>query len=95
MQSLEDIPTLFASAWGIDVTSAQLIISAFVILALVLPVLLVRQDRGGFNIEIVLGFIGMSLCVGLGWLHIWVFIASVVLIALASAVFGTEVIFGS
>lgn len=97
MQSLEDIPTLFSTAWGIDLVSAQLIISTFVILALVLPILVLRagSKAPSFNIEIILGFIGMSLCVGLGWLPIWILIVSIVLVAIASALLGTEVVFGT
>ncbi len=97
MQSLEDIPTLFSTAWGIDLVSAQLIISTFVILALILPIMVLRAGNKApsFNIEIVMGFIGMALCVGLGWLHIWILIASVVLISIAAAFLGTEVVFGT
>ena len=97
MQSLEDIPSLFSTAWGIDLISAQLIISTFVILALVLPILVLRAGNKApsLNIEIVLGFIGMALCVGLGWLPIWILIFSVVVVAIASAFLGTEVVFGT
>lgn len=98
MQSLEDIPTLFAAAWGIDVISAQIIMSVFIIFAAVAPILVLRfmgKKDSGFNIELVTGFMAMLLCVGLGWLHVWVLIAAILVIAIAAAVFGTDVIIGT
>jgi len=98
MQSLEDIPTLFGTAWGIDLISAQLIISIFVIMAAVLPIMIIRIQRGSLNslnVEILFAFMAMALCVGLGWLHFWIIIVSIVLVAAAAAIFGTEFILGT
>lgn len=94
MQSLADIPSWMASAWGINETAAQLILSVTVILAFILPVLYMRHDRGGAVIELVMLFIAECLCVGLGWLSIWILVATIGVMAMSIAFFGSKVITG-
>lgn len=95
MQSLEDIPTWIASAWGIDLVSAQIIISAGVFFAFVVPILVLRKDRGSFNLEIVGGFFALMLCVGLGWLPFWILMVVIVIVAVAVAILGSDRVLGS
>lgn len=94
MQSLQDIPSWLATAWGIDLISTQIIMSAVVLFMLVTPVMLVRKNRSGFNVELLVGFFAEVLCVGLGWLHYWVLIVTIVIVAIAVAILGSEKIFG-
>ena len=94
MQSLESVPQWLASAWNIDLVSAQLILSFAVFTAFVFPILYLRKERSAFNVEIIAGVFSLALCVGLGWLHYWVLIVAIVFVALAAALLGTNVIFG-
>jgi len=87
MQSIEDIPSWLSTAWSIDLVSAQIILSTAVIMALVLPVLVLGKDHeASLPIGVVMAFLGMATCIGLGWLPFWIMIVSVAIIALAMAV---------
>ena len=88
MQSIEDIPSWLSTAWGIDLVSAQVILSLFVIAACVIPFIILRKDRSNFTIETVFMFIGMALCVALGWLPLWLMIVSIIIVAIAGAILG-------
>ena len=94
MQSLADIPSWMVTAWGINLVSAQIILSISVLFAFVLPILLLRKNRSGFNVEIVAALLAEIVCVGLGWLHYWVLIVTLVVVAIASALLGSKTIFG-
>lgn len=94
MQSLGDIPSWMATAWGIDLVTSQVILSTFLFLGAIVPILVLRKDRTAFNVEIIMGFLMLAVCVGLEWLPIWIFIVAILLVSVASAIFGTKVIFG-
>lgn len=87
MQSIEDIPTLLVNIWGIDLVVAQVILSTAVLLAIVLPILIVRGHSGGsgFNVEIIGASFGLFICVGLGWLPLWIVLVSLSMTALGIA----------
>lgn len=90
---LEEIPAAFADFAGITEAAAQIILSVVVIFAILLPVLyLSKADK---TTSIIFTFMGMALCVGLGWLPFWLIIASVALMAFAIAALGTNAIVGS
>ena len=74
MQSIEELPALLVTVWGIDLVVAQVILSTSVILAIVLPIIILRWHGGNHNIgtEILGASLGMFICVGLSWLPLWV-----------------------
>ena len=88
MQSIEDIPSWLSTAWGIDLISAQVILSVFVIAACIIPFIVLKKDHNDFKTETVFLFIGMALCVALGWLPLWLMIVSIIIVAIAGAVLG-------
>ena len=94
MQSLEDIPSWLSTAWGIDLISAQVILSMFVIAACVIPFIILRKERSNFTIEVVFMFIGMALCVALGWLPLWIMVMSIIIVAIVGAILGGGLIAG-
>lgn len=93
--SLEDIPSAFADAVGINETSAGIILSITVIFALLLPTLyLGRNSKGLPMISILVFFLAEAVVVGLGWLNAWVMVATVVLMAMGIALLGTKLVTG-
>jgi uncharacterized membrane protein YhfC len=91
---VEDIPTWLSDYWDISLASAQAILSAMVILAVMLPVFYVARGKRAIGIEMVVLFITMSALVGIGWMPFWVLIAAVCVLALAVASIGTDAIVG-
>jgi hypothetical protein len=84
VQSIEEIPNLLVNVWGIDLVVAQVILSSSVILAIVLPILIIRKD-GKFGVEIIAASFGMFICIGLGWLPLWVMIVSLIMTAVGAS----------
>ena len=95
MQSIEEIPALLVDVWGIDLVVAQIILSTAIFFAVVLPIIIIRKDRSSFNIEVIGAFFALAICVGLGWLHVWVMIMAVVMTAIGAAAFGRDKILGA
>lgn len=94
MQSVEDIPTWFSDYMDISLEAGQIILSVFVILAVLLPTMYLARGTRAITIEIVLLFLTESLLVGIGWLPFWILIATVAVLALAVATLGTRVVVG-
>ena len=94
MQSLEDIPTWFADFMGINLAAAQVILSIVVILAVLLPTMYLSRGTRAITIEIVMLFLCECLLVGIGWMPFWILIATIALMAMAIAMFGTRVVTG-
>jgi hypothetical protein len=96
MQSLESIPTWFSDFTDISLEAAQIILSISVILAVLLPTmyLSMRMKTSSHVPTILLFFLTESLLVGIGWLPFWVLIATVAVLALAIASFGTKGVTG-
>lgn len=94
MQSLEDIPELFADYLDISVESGQIILSVVVLLAVLLPVMYLAKGKRALSIEIVMIFVVMCLLVGINWLPYWILIATVAVLALAWAKFGSDLVTG-
>lgn len=94
MQSLESIPTWFSDTMSITLEAAQMILSIAVILAVLLPTMYLARGTRAITIEIVLLFLTECLLVGISWLPFWILIATVAVLALAIASFGTKLVTG-
>ncbi len=92
--SIEDIPELFADAWGMTEASAQVLLSVVVILTVLLPVMYLAKGKRALSIEIVMIFLVECLLVGIGWLPFWVLIGTVAIMAVAIALLGARVVVG-
>ena len=92
--SLEDIPNVFAEAVGINLTTAQVILSIFVIFALLLPTMILAKGKNATILYIFMFFLAECLLVGLGWMPFWILIATVVLMAFGVATLGAGGVLG-
>ncbi len=92
--SLEDIPAVFADAVGINLLSAQVILSIVVIFALLLPTMILAKGKNAMTIYLLVFVLTECLLVGLGWLNFWILIMTVVVIALGLAKLGTDLVVG-
>lgn len=92
--SLEDIPSAFADAVGINEGTAQMILSIVVIFSLLLPTMLLARGRNATMIYLIVLLLAECLLVGLGWMPFWILIATVAMMAVAVAMFGAKVVTG-
>jgi hypothetical protein len=93
MQGVEDIPAWFADAWGINETTAQVILSIVVIFAMLLPVLYLNKGRG-MTLPLLFFFLAECLLIGIGWMPFWILIGTVAMMAMAIAFLGSRVVTG-
>ena len=70
MPGIDDIPTWLASAWNINETTAELILSAMIIFTVLLPVMYLTKGRNSLMLAMTF-FIVEGILVGLGWLPFW------------------------
>jgi len=94
MQSLESIPVWFADAMDINLTTAQVLLSVVMILAVLLPTMYLSRGSKSTIIELVMLFLVESMLVGIGWMPFWVLIATVAVMAIAIAFLGTKLVTG-
>jgi len=92
--SLEDIPSAFADAVGINEGTAQIILSIVVIFSLLLPTMLLARGKNATMIYLIILLLAECLLVGLGWMPFWILIATVAMMAVAIAMFGAKVVTG-
>lgn len=92
--SLEDIPSAFADAVGINEGTAQMILSIAVIFSTLLPTMLLARGRNATMIYLIILLLTECLLVGLGWMPFWILIATVAMMAVAIAMFGAKVVTG-
>ena len=92
--SLEDIPSAFADAVGINEGTAQVIISIVVIFTLLLPAMLLARGKNATMIYLIMLLMAECLLVGLGWMPFWILIATVCMMAMGVAVVGTDGVLG-
>ncbi len=92
--SLEDIPSAFADAVGVNEATAQVILSISVIFSLLLPTMVLLRGRNATTIYLIVIFLAECLLVGLGWMPFWVLIATVGMMAIAIALLGAKVVTG-
>ncbi len=94
MQSLESIPVWFADAMGLNLATAQVLLSVVVILAVLLPTMYLSRGSKSTTIELVMLFLSMALLVGIGWLPFWILIATIAVMAMAVSLLGTKLVAG-
>ena len=92
--SLEDIPSAFADAVGINEGTAQMILSIVVIFSLLLPTMLLARGKNATMIYLIILLLAECLLVGLGWMPFWILIATVAMMAVAVAMLGAKVVTG-
>ena len=82
--SLEDIPQVFADSVGINLLSAQVILSITVIFALLLPTMILTKGKAP-TIYLMVFLLVECLLVGIGWLNFWILIITVVVLVIGMA----------
>ncbi len=92
--SLEDIPTAFADAVGINVGTAQVILSIIIIFALLLPTMLLARGKNATTIYLIMFLLAECLLVGLGWMPFWILIATVCIMVIGIASITTGIVTG-
>jgi len=92
--SLEDIPSAFADAVGINEGSAQVILSIMVIFTLLLPTMLLARGKNATMIYLIITLLAECLLVGLGWMPFWILIATVAIMAFGVATLGANSVVG-
>ena len=92
--SLEDIPEAFADFFGVNETTAQVILSIMVIFTLLLPTMILAKGKNATLLYLIMVLLAECLLVGLGWLSFWILIATVVMMAMGVAVIGTRAVTG-
>ena len=92
--SLEDIPSAFADAVGINEGTAQVILSIVVIFTVLLPTMLLARGKNATMIYLIMLLLAECLLVGLGWMPFWILIATVAMMAVAIAMLGANVVTG-
>lgn len=92
--SLEDIPSAFADAVGINEGTAQVILSIVVIFSLLLPTMVLARGKNATMIYLIIILLAECLLVGLGWMPFWILIATVAMMAVAIAMLGAKVVTG-
>ena len=89
--SLEDIPSYFADVTGINETTAQLILSIVVILAILLPTMILAKGKNAVTIWLIAVFFGECIVLGLGWLPFWILIMTIAVTVLSIAWVGSKI----
>ena len=92
--SLEDIPQNFADYFGINLTTAQLILSVTVIFMILLPTMYLARGRNALTIWLITTFLGECIVLGLGWLPFWIMIMTIAVTVLAIALVGSRALGG-
>jgi len=92
--SVTDIPSYFAGITGINETTAQLILSIFVIFLLLLPYIIIMKGNPNPMVSLMVVFIGLSIALGLGWAPFWLLIMMIVILAAGVAYLGTRGVTG-
>jgi len=92
--SLEDIPSYFAGATGINETTAQLILSLVVICFILFPYLILSKGNPNPIITLILLFMGEAVSLGLGWSPFWIMIMFLVITGAGVAYLGAKAVTG-
>lgn len=91
---ITDIPSYFSGITGMNETTAQLILSVFVIFLLLLPYVIITKGEPNSVVSLMLVFIALSICLGLGWAPFWILIMMLVILAAGVAFIGTKGVTG-
>jgi len=89
-----DIPSYFAGITGMNETTAQLILSIFIIFLILLPYVILTKGEPNPLVSIMLVFIGLSIALGLGWAPFWIMIMMIVVFVAGVAYLGTKGVTG-
>ena len=81
------VPSQMAEYLGTNITTAQLIISTAVILAILVPVMILSRGKNAVTVWIICIFLGEAIVLGLGWAPFWLMIMTIMLTALGWAFF--------
>ena len=92
--SLEDIPADFATYFGINELSAQVILSIMVIFTVLLPTMILTKGKAP-TIYLMVFLLAECLLVGIGWLNFWILIITVVVLVIGMARFSAGIVTGS
>lgn len=92
--SLEDIPSAFADAVGINEASAQVILGIIVIFSILLPTMYLAKGKNITTVSLIMILLAESLLVGIGWFPFWLLIATVAMMAVSIAFLGSNVVTG-
>jgi len=92
--SLEDIPSYFADATGINETTAQLILSLVIIFTLLIPTMYLSRGKNAVTIWLIMTFLGECVVLGLGWLPFWIMIMTIAITVLGIALTTSKAIGG-
>ena len=92
--SITDIPTYFSTTTGVNVTTAQLILSVFLIFCMLLPYVVLMKGKPAPLPTLIILFLGESISLGLGWSPFWIMLMFLVLTAFAIATLGAKGVTG-
>ena len=92
--SVTDIPSYFADLPGLNETTAQLILSVFIIFLFLLPYIVLTKGQPNPLVSLMLVFIGLSIALGLGWAPFWIMIMMLVILGAGVAYLGTKGVIG-
>ena len=93
--NLTDIPIRVADSLNIDNFSGQLICSCIFIMIVLIPIAMITKGKYGSMIpECAITLVVMGICIGIGWLPVWVFLVFCMLIGLMIAVRMRKIITG-
>jgi len=91
---ITDIPSYLSDLTGINETTAQLILSIFIIFLLLLPYIILTKGEPNPIVSLMLIFIGLSIALGLGWAPFWIMIMMIVILVAGVAYLGTRGVTG-
>ena len=94
MQALSDIPQWFADYFSISLGAGQSILSIVVMLIVLLPTLLLANERNSNVAILFMGFLTMAGLVAIGWMPSWLLIASILIMAAGVAMLGSKAVVG-
>ena len=92
--SITDIPAYFSEITGMNETTAQLLLSIFIVFLLLLPYIVLTKGEPNPIVSLMLVFIGLSIALGLGWAPFWIMIMMIVILAAGVAYLGTRGVTG-
>ena len=94
IMSITDIPSYFAVLTGMNETTAQLLLSVFIIFLFLLPYIVLTKGQPNPIVSLMLIFIGLSIALGLGWAPFWIMIMMIVVLVAGVAYLGTKGVTG-
>lgn len=84
--SLTDFPSKLAEQFGTSLFAGQLLASAIIVCLFIFPTLLLTRNQSA---PLIVGFLAMSLCIGLGYLPVYVL---AILTLIVAVMFGDKIV---